>query len=251
MRIRASALWWDRHPPPCNNGWRDVYETWTYASADDPTFTFTIVGDYTNDYSEGMKIKLTQTTVKYFIITKVAYSAPNTTVTIYGGTDYDLANATITDPQFSTDRAPFGFPMNPEKWRVRVANTSNESQALPVALTWYNLGAFSISIPIGTWYVDYQVSPYVWETDTRVTVYTTLSNANNTEFSKYWTTVSSIQCGSAALMDIVTVHRSGIILATTKQQRYLNTMTPDAAAGGIGNYGDEGYSVITAVCAYL
>ena len=36
-------------------------ETWTYASADDPTFTFTIANsDATTKYSAGMKIKLTQ-----------------------------------------------------------------------------------------------------------------------------------------------------------------------------------------------
>jgi len=76
-----------------DDGWRAAGETWTYASADDPTFTFTISGDKTSKYSPGMRIKLTQTTVKYFIITAVSYSAPNTTVTVYGGTDYDLVNA--------------------------------------------------------------------------------------------------------------------------------------------------------------
>lgn len=41
------------------DGWIPAEETWTYASADDPTFTFTISGDKTGKYSVGMKIKLT------------------------------------------------------------------------------------------------------------------------------------------------------------------------------------------------
>jgi hypothetical protein len=95
------------------NGWIPAGETWTYNSADDPTYTFTISGDKTDKYSAGMRIKLTQTTAKYFIITKVAYSSPNTTITVYGGTDYDLANAAITSPYYSTQKAPQGFPLNP------------------------------------------------------------------------------------------------------------------------------------------
>jgi len=67
------------------DGWLISNETWTYASADAPTFTFTISGDKTTKYYPGQRIKLTQTTVKYFIITAVAYASPNTTITVYGG----------------------------------------------------------------------------------------------------------------------------------------------------------------------
>ncbi|WP_442766606.1 hypothetical protein, partial [Mitsuokella multacida] len=93
-------------------------ETWTYLGADAPTYTFTISGDKTSKYSPGMRIKLTQTTVKYFIIVAVSYSYPNTTVTIYGGTDYTLENAAITDPYYSMVKAPAGFPLDPAKWTV-------------------------------------------------------------------------------------------------------------------------------------
>ena len=50
------------------DGWINPNETWTYASADDPTFTFTIASfDATTLFSVGMKIKLTNVSVKYFI----------------------------------------------------------------------------------------------------------------------------------------------------------------------------------------
>lgn len=88
------------------NGWTPAGETWTYASAT----TFTISGDKTGKYQKGDKIKLTQTTDKFFSVIGVSYSSPNTTVTVTGGSDYSLANATITSPYFSKIENPQGFP---------------------------------------------------------------------------------------------------------------------------------------------
>ena len=139
------------------DGYIAVGATCTYASADDPTYTFTITGDYTDTLSAGMKMKLTQTTVKYFIITAVSYGSPNTTVTVYGGTDYDLANSAITLPYYSIGRSPQGFPMSPAKWTEVTTDSTTNSQASPTQSTWYNLGSFSASIPIGGWYLGYSV----------------------------------------------------------------------------------------------
>jgi hypothetical protein len=137
------------------DGWIAANETWTYASADDPTYTFTISGDKTGKYSAGMKIKLTQTTVKYFIITKVAYSSPNTTITVYGGTDFDLANATISNPYYSPVKCPYGFPMSPDKWSETYSSTS--ATTLNNATT-FTTSPFSISVPIGDFNVSYLIS---------------------------------------------------------------------------------------------
>ncbi len=88
------------------DGWISAGETWTYASAT----TFTISGDLTGKYQKGDKIKLTQTTAKYFYIVGVAYADPNTTVTVTAGDDYSLANAAITSPYYSKEENPQGFP---------------------------------------------------------------------------------------------------------------------------------------------
>lgn len=87
-------------------GWVSAGETWTYASAT----TLTISGDKTGRYQKGDKIKLTQTTVKYFYVINVVYSSPNTTITVTGGTDYTLANAAITANYYSKATTPQGFP---------------------------------------------------------------------------------------------------------------------------------------------
>lgn len=88
------------------DGWIAANETWTYASAT----TFTISGDKTGKYQKGDKIKLTQTSVKYFYVVGVSYSSPNTTVTVNGMNLYTLADATITSPFYSKMETPTGYP---------------------------------------------------------------------------------------------------------------------------------------------
>jgi len=88
------------------SGWYTDQNTWTYVSAT----SFRVSGDQRVRFPIGTKIKLTQTTVKYFYVIDTSYSSPNTTVTITGGSDYALANAAITSPDYSYAAAPQGFP---------------------------------------------------------------------------------------------------------------------------------------------
>lgn len=85
-----------------DTGWREVTDSWTYASAT----TITVPTDATTKYSVGDKIRLTQSTVKYFYITGVT----TTILTINGGTDYTLTNAAISDISYSKACTPVGFP---------------------------------------------------------------------------------------------------------------------------------------------
>ena len=149
------AMW----VPAPSSGWLAAEETWTYASSDSPTFTFTVPGDKSTKYYPGMRIKLTQTTVKYFIITGVVYSSPNTTITVYGGTDYTLANAAIIYPYYSSAKVPAGFPLDPTKWTVTVTDSTQRSKTTDISdSTWYNIDAAArISVPIGIWNVSYMV----------------------------------------------------------------------------------------------
>jgi len=88
------------------DGWIDAEETWTYINAT----SFRISGDKTSKYQKEDKVKLAQTTDKYFRITDISYSSPNTTVTVDGFGIYTLANATITSPYYSKMDNPQGFP---------------------------------------------------------------------------------------------------------------------------------------------
>jgi hypothetical protein len=84
------------------DGWVAANETLTYASAT----TLTCSAALAAILAVGDRIKLTQTTVKYFAITGIS----GTTITITGGTDYTLANAAITLPFYSHEESPTGYP---------------------------------------------------------------------------------------------------------------------------------------------
>lgn len=115
------------------SGWISAGETWTYASAT----TFTISGDKTGKYSVGMKIKLTQTSAKYFYISAISYSSPNTTITVNGMGLYTVANATITSPYYSTVHSPQSFPikMIPGNVKARIYLSSHQLNLVSGVLT--------------------------------------------------------------------------------------------------------------------
>lgn len=86
-----------------DDGWHYANEDWAYASAT----TITVPTGATSRYSVGDKISFYQSgSQKFFYITSVA----TTVLTVTGGSDYTVANATITQPRHSTHQTPFGFP---------------------------------------------------------------------------------------------------------------------------------------------
>lgn len=96
--LTVDGLIWD--------GWQPDSDVWEYVSET----SFKIAGkDACDRFPVGTMIKLAQTTVKYFYVVKAEY-VTDTTVTVTGGTNYGLANATITDPCYSYVATPQGFP---------------------------------------------------------------------------------------------------------------------------------------------
>lgn len=238
------------------DGWISAGETWTYGSASDPEFTFTIAGvDLTTKYYAGMRIKLTQTTAKYFIITKVAFST-DTTVTIYGGTDYDLANAAITSPYYSTAKAPAGFPLAPNYWTVSTTSTAEASQATPTASVWYNAGTLTIVIPTGSWYVTYQgtLGAYDSASVSQIIVKSTFSTANNSESDAMMTAMTRINVGAFAGIQLETsVSKTQVFTPSSATTYYLNVLSVQSGMDSVGwNIGAQGTgTTIRAVSAYV
>jgi len=90
------------------DGWCYDTNTWSYVS----TTSFKVSGkDVRYRFPKGTKIKLVQSgATKYFYVIATAYTSGNTTITITGGSDYTLANATISGKAYSYAAAPQGFP---------------------------------------------------------------------------------------------------------------------------------------------
>ena len=248
------ALSGHTHSAISNDGWIAGTGTWSYTSADSPSFVASVPDADAALMSVGWRWKLTQTSAKYFIVTaKGSPSGGFTPVTIYGGTDYTLANAAITSPYFSPVKAPFGFPMDPSKWTVQVTDTSDRTQATPTANTWYNLGSITISIPIGCWNVNYKVLARPADNpNTLINQYSTLSTANNSESDADFTTLVTLGGASGSLAIVATQHCfPKPISLTVKTSYFLNAKTSLANLDSIAHRGDAGTTVIRAVCAYL
>lgn len=152
---------------PQITGWNPLGEDLVYVSVDDPTGVVKVEGkDITDKLSVGMRLRFTNGgNVINAIITAITFSV-DTTITFLHEIDpadsqalYLLTNSAITLPYFSSQKAPFGFPMSPAKWRVYV-NTGGGSQANPVTGTYYNIGT-SISVPIGDWELVGKMPVYV------------------------------------------------------------------------------------------
>jgi hypothetical protein len=84
------------------SGWNVLEATLTYASAN----TINTSVDLTGILGVGDKLKLTQTTVKYYYVIAITSSL----ITVAINTDYVVANAAITAPYYSHVESPFGFP---------------------------------------------------------------------------------------------------------------------------------------------
>lgn len=233
---------------PLLTGWTATSATLTYSSADAPTFVATTSLDLTAVIPVGAKIKLTQTTAKYFIVTAI----DATTITLYGGTDYTLANAAITLPFYSLARSPVGFPLSPLKWTVETRDIVTRTQATPVAGTWYNPNATSISVPIGCWSLEYEANLYFDDNSTVGEVLATLSTANNSESDVDFTTYARVVAAGATNMTTGTPSfRKKHLLLAAKTSYYINVKTGQAGVVTIGLDGGTSPTIIRAVCAYL
>lgn len=189
------------------------------------------------------------TLTKYGLITaKPTYSSPNTTITMYSGTDHTLTNAAVSATYYSNTKAPFNFPLSPTKWTVEVSDVTNRAQASPTSAVWYNIGSISASMPIGVWDTYYQVFAGVDSaTASTMTVYTTLSTANNTENVSM---TGGIALGTLAV-SYSSISKNAVIAVPSKTTYYLNTKTNVSGMTGIYNTNNLGTLIIRFKSAYL
>lgn len=236
------------------DGWITISTIPTRQSADLPTYVLRFAADMTAILSVGMKLKITQSTVKYAIITAVSsFSGGNTDITIYCGTDYtiaDTASTAITAIWYSMVKSPLGFPLAKSKWTLSASDSSYRSQSTPTQNVWYNPGTITLDIHIGTWDVDYQADAQFDDTANGANVFLTLSTANNSESNSAMT--SAFGVGIARANDYTQLlGKSGVITVASKTTHYLNTKTNNTNVDRIGINGSLTPTIIRAICAYL
>lgn len=229
----------------------------TRASADDPTYVLTFSGaDLTGIISPGMKLKWTQNSiVRYGICTAISFST-DTTLTLYGGTDYDVDDTgtfPISGFNYSIAKTPLGFPMNRIKWTVVASDSVDRIQSSPIAGTWYNLGGFSASIPIGMWSLEYNVALWANNTaGTNVGCYSSLSTSasseNDSDFRAFG--LNNMPTGNIGAGVSAQIQKD--ITLSGKATYYLISSTPYAGIAAIYNYNATiKPAKIRAYCRYL
>lgn len=222
--------------------------TLAYSSADDPTYVVTTSSDLRTYVQVGDRVKFTNnSTTFYGLVTAI----DATTMTLYGGTDYDVANSAITAVYFSHLKSPVGFPLDPLKWTIAATDTSMRTQATPSQNTWYNAGSITLAVPIGSWKLSLLANVDIDDASASTPqIRVTLSTANNSESDATMTGAAHVVLNAGTRQGL-SVYREKNVLLASKTSHYVNIMTPTASVDNINIRGDIGTTVIRAVSAYL
>jgi hypothetical protein len=244
------------------SGWVAESSLPTYlAGSNTNTRTFTATTDATTRMSVGWKVRYTDSTVKYGIITALTA----TVITVYMGTDYvysSTSNPTTFD--VSPMKSPLGFPMSPAKWTETF--TDSTARAGTGTLTnWQNVGSIQLTVPIGVWKLGYAVMGVASATAQASGVtansgmYITLSDTSGTsESSSAYTT----EFNAATIVTINTVLHAAVshsvcdlspitTTVTTSTIYYLNMKASAGSVAAMSMRGDIRITRIVAECAYL
>lgn len=133
---------------------------------------------------------VTAGTTNYGIIMAQTFST-NTTLTVQIPEGETLpTTGGIGTVSYSTQKIPYGFPGQKNKWRVATLVKTATVQNSPTGTTWYNLGPTSgtsgghqLNAPIGEWQLGYEAIIYVGRSGSAdgMGCQATLSRANNSE----------------------------------------------------------------------
>lgn len=169
----------------------------------------------------GQASGLISTTLDYGIITSCSFST-NTTVTLQVPEGCTMpTSGGISALVYSSNKAPYGFPAQPSKWRLDYFQFARSSATAASASTWYNAND-SLVIPIGNWVAGYQ--GIVQATSSGVSntgAFITLSTANNSESDKRFTTKNGNLSSATSETDGHVSVRQALDLAAATQY-FLN-----------------------------
>lgn len=90
---------------------------------------------------------------EYAIITKVSYSNPTTTVTLFTGDNGTIPNQTLNTPYYATVKEPFGFPADENLWRIWVPHRTLDNVTSNANYGSFLSGGWAIAVPTGSWRV--------------------------------------------------------------------------------------------------
>lgn len=240
------------------DGWLVGSGSWSYVSADAPTFVASIADEDAAYIGIGSRIKLVQASVtKQFIVTaKAAPSGGFTAVTLYGGVNHVLTNSAISGQCYSHSKFPVGFDSSPAAWTVTVTNSADNTRNSPSQNNIYytEMGSINISIPIGAWNVEWTAAMWASSSaaQTSVGIRAALSTANNSVSDTDLQAIAQNNMPSGSLGTGQTAQVHKLIVLAAKTTYYLVAYTPYTGGSTITFFGSSiKPTKIRAVSAYL
>lgn len=241
-------------------GWQSLGEDWDvcqYSAWDNTNKIATILVPDSSVFTLGQKFRYWQTTGgwKYgFIVRK-----PNgTSIQVYQGhsAGYTLNNERIYLPAYSRDKAPDGFPLDPNVWTVSLVITTSQTQATTYN-TVVNPGSQQLSIPMGIWNILSQLSMQQGASSASGWFGRAgLSTSNNSVSDSQLLHTVYIRTSTTSTQNApISIVKPGIVL--TAVTTFYLIISSESGAGtptlgfGVGSGGSKVDSWVRFVCAYL
>lgn len=187
---------------------------------------------------------------EFAFATKVVYSGGNTDITIFCPQGTGIPNETLGVASYSTTGSPFGFPMSPLKWDIRIISNTQQSAILTSGVTAW-LGNWKISVPTGSWKLGYhaliQCNSGSGAATARFSLSTSQSSITDERFnSKVEGAVAAGTMSSASSAAYVNIPTD-----TTSSTDFFFVTRTFIANQTAYLRGDEGANELVAECAYL
>jgi len=207
----------------------------------------TLTGTGSPVFSADVPAKLTNAT-KYGIVNDIAFST-DTTIVIDCGTDYGIDDGTISGFNYSSHKAPYGFSTNPLKWQIEWATIDLQTQASPVANTWYHLGFPHLDLPLGVWRVTTKAQ-FQTAASTSVLLAATLATSTTSETDADMTRSDEYNGASTGRPSLAYIVEK-FIEATVRTKHYLLIKTATGSISNLYHRADNERTILRAVNAYL
>ena len=131
---------------------------------------------------------------------------------------------------------------------IETKSVAYNAESTPTSGTWYNIGSQNITIPPGTWRVEFSVHAFVEAgAVANQSVYVTLSTTSNSESDAEFTAAFRNSGTDTACVSEITLTRGKIITLTAEDVFYLNFKTANATQAEISYDGTSIPLIIRAV----
>lgn len=192
---------------------------------------------------------VTTGTTNYGIITAASFST-NTTLTVQVAEgDTIPTSGGVSAISYSTQKTPYGFPAQKNKWILETHIKNQISYGVGTAGIWYYTG-FNIYLPVGEWdTAHYATTATTHAGATFLGSYITLSTSNNSEIDDRFRITTSNSNASLTSAEVNTSKQANI--SQTAAGAWYFIMSPINSSTTQLVQGSSGNSRITACNAYL